>query len=162
MFAANASGKSHVLGHDGNTLGVDCTKLGVLEEMNDVRLSSLLKGGDCGTLETVFVIVGLDDLPDESLEGELAYEELVALLVLANFAECDGTWAVAVGAWYTTCVGDMSTSRGSDRAFAGGLGGELLAWLLFCDGVRVEGSIVVGSAIVGDRSVLGAGHLCKS
>ena len=51
-FAADTSSKLNVLGHDGHSLGVDSTQVGVLEESNKVGLTGFLKGHDGGTLET--------------------------------------------------------------------------------------------------------------
>ena len=45
-LATDSAGKLHVLGHDGDSLGVDGAEVGVLEESNHVGLSSLLKGKD--------------------------------------------------------------------------------------------------------------------
>ena len=46
-FTTDAASKLDVLGHDGHTLGMDGTQVGVLEKANQVRLASLLKGGHC-------------------------------------------------------------------------------------------------------------------
>ena len=45
-LTSDSSGELHVLWHDGNSLGVDGAKVGVLEESDHVGLSSLLKGKD--------------------------------------------------------------------------------------------------------------------
>ena len=45
-LTSDSSGELHVLWHDGNSLGVDGTEVGVLEESNHVGLSSLLEGED--------------------------------------------------------------------------------------------------------------------
>ena len=81
-LAADAPGKVHVLGHDGDALGVDGAQVGVLEETNEVGLGRLLEGHDGGALEAQVGLEVLGDLADEALEGELADEQLGGLLVL--------------------------------------------------------------------------------
>ncbi len=50
-LAADATGELDVLGHDGDTLGVDGAQVGVLKETDEVGLSGLLEGED-GCKET--------------------------------------------------------------------------------------------------------------
>ena len=108
-----------VLGHDGHPLGMDGTQVGVLKETNKVGLRGFLEGHDCGGLEAEVRLEILGDLPDETLEGELADEELRGLLVLPDLSEGHSTRAVPVG------LLDTTSSRGR---LAGGLGGQLLPW----------------------------------
>ena len=56
-----------VLGLDGDTLSVDSGQVGVLEEGDEVSLSSLLKGHDGGGLEAE---VRLGVVDDDELELE--------------------------------------------------------------------------------------------
>ena len=42
-FATDPPGQLDVLGHDGDTLGVDGAQVGVLEQTHQVRLAGLLK-----------------------------------------------------------------------------------------------------------------------
>ncbi|KAI4979186.1 hypothetical protein ZWY2020_015939 [Hordeum vulgare] len=79
-----------VLGHDGDALGVDGAEVGVLEEADEVGLGGLLEGGDGGALEAEVGLEVLRDLPHEALEGQLADEQLRALLVLADLPERHG------------------------------------------------------------------------
>ena len=41
-LSADTAGQLNVLGHDGDTLGVDGAQVGVLEQTNQVRLAGLL------------------------------------------------------------------------------------------------------------------------
>ena len=50
-LATDAAGELDVLGHDGHTLGMDGSQVGVLEQTHQVGLSSLLQGKDCRALE---------------------------------------------------------------------------------------------------------------
>ncbi|CAN0911056.1 hypothetical protein LINGRAPRIM_LOCUS1395, partial [Linum grandiflorum] len=82
---------------DGDPLGVNGAEIGVLEQSDEVSLGGLLESGDGGALEPEIGLEVLSDLTDEALEGELADEELSALLVLADLAEGDGSWPESVG-----------------------------------------------------------------
>ena len=50
-LSTDAAGQLDVLGHDGDTLGVDGAQVGVLEQTDQVGLAGLLEGHDSGTLE---------------------------------------------------------------------------------------------------------------
>uniref|UniRef100_A0ACD5ZS07 Uncharacterized protein n=1 Tax=Avena sativa TaxID=4498 RepID=A0ACD5ZS07_AVESA len=114
---ADAAGELDVLGHDGDALGVDGAEVGVLEEADEVCLGGLLQRGDGGALEAEVGLEVLGDLTDEALEGELADEQLRALLVLADLPERDGAGAEAVG---------LLHPAGGRGGLAGGLGRQLL------------------------------------
>ena len=118
-LSSDSSSELHIFWHDGNSLGVDGAKVGVLEESDHVGLSSLLKGKDGGRLESK---VGLEiggNFSDESLEWELSNEELGRLLVLSDHSKSDGSWSESMGLLDT-------------RDWDGGLGGldDHLSWSL--------------------------------
>ena len=113
-LAADATGELDILGHDRDALGVDRAKVGVLEEADEVGLGGLLKGEDGRGLEAEVGLEVLRDLADEALEGGLADQKLGGLLVLADFAQGDGTGAVAVG---------LLDASGGGGGLAGGLVG---------------------------------------
>ena len=75
-LATDAAGELDVLGHDGDALGVDGAEVGVLEEADEVSLSSLLEREDGGALEAEVGLEVLGDLTDQALERELADQEL--------------------------------------------------------------------------------------
>ena len=50
-LTADSAGKLDVLGHDGDTLGVDGAKVGVLKEPDKVSLRGFLEGHDGRALE---------------------------------------------------------------------------------------------------------------
>jgi hypothetical protein len=81
---------------DGDTLGVDGAKVGVLKERDEVRLNRLLKSANSRRLEAEVRLEVLGDLANQTLERQLADEELGALLVTTDLAEGDGTRLVAV------------------------------------------------------------------
>ena len=117
-LTTDSAGELHVLGHDGDSLGVDGAEVGVLEETDEVGLGGLLEGHDGGGLEAEVRLEVLGDLADEALEGELAEEELGRLLVAADLTEGDSAGPVPVGLLHTA---------GGGGRLAGGLGGESLA-----------------------------------
>ena len=132
---SDAAGELDVLGHDGDALGVDGAEVGVLEEPDEVGLGGLLQRGDGGALEAEVGLEVLRDLPHQALEGQLADEQLRALLVLADLAERDGAGAEAVG---------LLHAAGGRGGLAGGLGRQLLPRRLAAGGLP--------------RRLLGAGH----
>ncbi len=135
-FTTDAAGQLDVLGHDGDTLGVDGTQVGVFKETDEVGLGGFLEGHDGGRLEAEVSFEVLSNLPDQTLEGQLADEELSRLLVATDLTESDCAWAISVGL--------LDTSGGWGR-LAGSLGGELL-----------PGSLASGGLASG---LLGTGHV---
>ena len=117
-FASDAASQSHVLGHDGDPLGVDGAEVGVLEEADEVSLRGLLEGHDGGGLEAEVGLEGLGEFADESLEGELSDEKLGRLLVASDLSESDGARSESVG---------LLDAAGGRCALLGSLGGELLS-----------------------------------
>jgi histone H3 len=73
-LATDAPGQLDVLGHDGDTLGMDGSQVGVLKETHKVGLSSLLEGEDGRGLEAEISLEVLGNLPHQALEGELWIE----------------------------------------------------------------------------------------
>lgn len=142
---------------DGDTLGVDGAQVGVLKEGDEVRLDGLLESTDGGRLEAQVGLEVLGDLTNlgkratvsrvhedgagwrvqtyQTLEGELADQQLSALLVATDLTQSDGTRLVAVR---------LLDTSGGGRGLAGSLGGELLA-----------GGLATGGLTGG---LLGAGH----
>ena len=110
----------HVLGHDGDSLGVDGAEVGVFEKSDHVGLSGFLEGEDGRALETEVVLEFGGDFTDESLEGELADEEFSGFLELSDFSESDSAGSESVGSLDTT--GGLS--------LGGGLGGDVLSGVL--------------------------------
>jgi hypothetical protein len=132
---ADAARELDVLGHDGDALGVDGAEVGVLEQADEVGLRGLLQRGDGGALEPEVGLEVLRDLTDQVLEGELADQQLRALLLLANLTQRDGAGAEAVR---------LLHAAGGRGRLAGGLGGQLLPRGLAAGGLA--------------RRLLGAGH----
>jgi hypothetical protein len=116
-LATDAPGQLDVLGHDGDTLGVDGAQVGVLEKTDEVSLAGLLESHDSRGLEPEVSLEVLGDLPDQTLEGELADEKLGGLLVPPDLSEGDCSGPVSVG---------LLDSAGSGGGFPGCLGGQLL------------------------------------
>ena len=137
-LTTDAAGKLDVLGHDGDTLGVDGAQVGVLKEADEVCLGCLLQSKDGRALEPQVRLEVLRDLANEALERQFADQELGALLVPADLTESHGTGTVAVRLLHT------SSGWG---ALAGSLGGQLLT------GGFASGALACG--------LLGTGHFKK-
>ena len=73
---SDPSGKLDVLGHDGDSLGVDGAEVGVLKQPDQVGLAGLLQGHHGRALEPQVGLEVLGDLTDQPLEGELPDEQL--------------------------------------------------------------------------------------
>ena len=116
-LATEAAGQLDVLALDGDALGVDGAQVGILEERDEISLDGLLEGADGRALEAQVRLEVLGDLTDETLERQLADEELRRLLVATDLTQRDGTGLIAVRLLDTT---------GRRCLLAGGLGGELL------------------------------------
>ena len=73
---ADAPRELHVLGHDGDTLGVDGAQVGVLKQPDEKRLTGLLQREDRRRLEAKLRFEAHCDLANQALEGELPNEHL--------------------------------------------------------------------------------------
>ena len=73
---------------------MDGTQVGVLEEGDEVGLNGLLESTDGGGLEAEIGLEVLGDLTDQTLEGELADEQLSGLLITTDLTESDGTYGM--------------------------------------------------------------------
>merc|ERR1719190_167242 len=136
-------GQLDVLGHDGDTLGVDGAQVGVLEQPHQVRLAGLLKSTNGSGLEPQVSLEVLSDLPDEPLEGQLADEQLGRLLVTPDLTESDCAGPVPM--W-------LLHSSGGGGRLPGGLGGQLLPGGLASGGLTgglLRTSHVSQSSVVG-------------
>lgn len=116
-LSADTTGELDVLGHDGNTLGVDGAKVGVLEQTYQVSLAGLLKSHDGGRLEAKVGLEVLGNLAYQTLEGKLADEKLGRLLVSTDLAKSYGSWPVTMRFLHAS---------GGRCALASRLGGQLL------------------------------------
>ena len=120
-LTTDSAGELHVLWHDGDSLGVDGAEVGVFEETDQVGLGGFLEGEDSGALESEVVLVLSGNFTNESLEWELADEELGTLLESSDFTEGNGTWSESMGLLDTTGGGGLLGSS---------LVGDVLSWVL--------------------------------
>ncbi len=138
-LTADATGQLDILGHDGDTLSVNGAQVGVFKETDEVGLGRLLESHDGRALETQVRLEVLGNLTDETLEGELADQQLRALLVATDFTQSHSTGAVTMRLLDTT---------GSRGGFASSLGGELLS------GRFASGRLASGLLSTGHRAFL--------
>ena len=144
-LSSDSSGQLDVLGHNGNPLGVDGAQVGVLKESDEVSLAGLLESHDSRALEPEVGLEVLGDLSDQTLEGQLADEELGGLLVSPDLSEGDGSGPVSVG---------LLDSTGGGSRFPCSLGGQLFARSLASSGFtsgllgtcHVDGSVTTDGA----------------
>jgi hypothetical protein len=95
-LAADTTRELNVLGHNGNTLGVNGAKVRVLKESNEVGFGSLLKGENSSTLEAQVRLKVLGNLTDKTLERRLADQKVGRFLVFADLTKSDSSRAVTV------------------------------------------------------------------
>jgi len=98
---------------------MDGSQVGVLEETDEVSLSSFLESHDSAGLESEVSLEVLCDLTDETLEWELSDQKFSALLITSDLSQGDSTWSISVWLLDTT----VRWVR-----LAGSLGSELLSW----------------------------------
>jgi hypothetical protein len=110
-LATDATGQLDVLGHDGDALGVDGAQVGVLEQADEVGLAGLLQGHDGRALEAQVRLEVLRNLAHETLEGQLADEQLRALLVATDLAQGDRARPVPVRLLHSACGWGALASR---------------------------------------------------
>ena len=116
-FSTDPPGQLDVPGHDGDPLGVDGAQVGVLKQSNKVSLAGLLKSHHSRALEPQVSLEVLGDLSHQTLEGQLADEELSGLLVSPDLTESHSSGPVSVGL--------LHSSSGWGR-LPGSLGGQML------------------------------------
>ncbi len=129
---------------------MDGGQVGVLEEADQVSLGSLLQGQHGGALEAEVSLELLGDLTDQALEGQLADEEISALLVATDLTQGHSTRAVTVG---------LLHASGGGGGLTGSLGGELLTGSPAIRGKEVRKYIEEGRLVNGvvEDGLLGAG-----
>lgn len=116
-LSTDSASQLDVLGHDGDTLGMDGAQVGVLEESDKVSLTGLLQSHDSSGLEAQVGLEVLGNLPHQALEGQLADEKLGGFLVPPDLTESHGSWPVPVG---------LLDTSGGWCTLPGSLGGQLL------------------------------------
>lgn len=135
MVATNALGKHHVLGLNGDTLGVDRCGVAVLIETNQICLGGLLDGQDSLALESQVVLEILGDLTHETLEGRFSDQEIGCLLIFTDLTKRNDTRAelfplgfddlsVRFFSSLFTCFGKGGRDSDTDNKFSCGLLGS--------------------------------------
>jgi hypothetical protein len=83
------------------------------EQGDEVSLNGFLESADGGGLESEIGLEVLCNFPDETLEGELADQELGGFLVTTDLTESDGTGTITMGL-LDTSGSDVSTADAAD------------------------------------------------
>ena len=109
-LSTDTAGKLNILGHDGNTLGVNGTQVSVLKESNKVGLSGFLEGKNSGSLETEIGLEVLGNLTDKTLERKLADQKISRLLVTTDLTKSHSSGTVTVGLLDSSGGGGRLTS----------------------------------------------------
>ena len=113
-LATDATGQLDVLGHDGHTLGMDGTQVGVLKQTNQVSFTSLLQGHDSRALEAEIGLEVLGNFTYQTLEGQLADQQFCALLVPTDLTKGNCSWPVTMRFLHSSSGwGTLTSSLGS-------------------------------------------------
>ena len=67
-LSTDAASELDVLGHDGDSLGVDGAQIGVLEQADQIGFGSLLQSKHCRRLEAEIRLEVLRDFTDQALK----------------------------------------------------------------------------------------------
>jgi len=93
LLSSDSSSQLNVLGHDRDSLGVDRTEISVFKETNEISFRSFLQRKYGGALESKVTLEVLSNLSNESLERQLANQQLRRLLELSNLSQGDSSWS---------------------------------------------------------------------
>ncbi|XDV31485.1 hypothetical protein PO909_002481, partial [Leuciscus waleckii] len=89
-LSADTARQLDVLGHDGDSLGVDGAQVGVLKQTHQISLAGLLQGHDCGALEAQVRLEVLGDFSHQPLERQFADQQFGGLLIAADLPQSHG------------------------------------------------------------------------
>ena len=109
LFSLQLLSNNHVLCCYGDSLGVNCTKVGVLVNPDKVHLDCFLEGQDCHQVKPDVGLDLLGNLPNNSLEGSFGDFTLGALLELANLSEGNDSRSGAAGCKRQACAAMVAT-----------------------------------------------------
>lgn len=90
-FTTNTTGQLNILGHDGDTLGVNSAQVGIFEQTDQIGFCGLLQGKNGRALETKVRLEVLCDFTNQTLERKLTDEQVGTLLELADFTKSDSS-----------------------------------------------------------------------
>jgi hypothetical protein len=75
-IASDSPGKVEILSHDGDSLSMDSTKIGVFKESDKVSLGGLLESKDGLALESDVLLELSSNFSDKPLERKLSDEKI--------------------------------------------------------------------------------------
>ena len=118
-FATNSASELYVLRHDCDSLGVNGTQVGIFEKSDEISLTGLLQSHDGRALEAKIGLEILSNLTDETLKGQLAYQQFSTFLVTTDLSKSDRSRPVTMG---------LLDAAGSRGALSSCLRCKLLPW----------------------------------
>ncbi len=75
---------------------MDGAQIGVLKQTDQISLAGLLQGHDSGALEAQIRLEVLSDFSHQTLEGQLADQQLGGLLIATDLSQSHGAGPVAM------------------------------------------------------------------
>lgn len=127
---------------------MDGAEVGVFKESGQVGFSGFLNRSEGGSLDAELIVVRLDNLANEPLEGHFGNQKVGGLLVLSDFAERHSTGPPAMDL-LDLAIGRnpcLTTSLDSHKGFLAASSGTLSGVCLFCAGHYVLFSMFVSRA----------------
>lgn len=125
MISSDSSGQDNILRHDGDSVSMDGTEIGVLEESNKVWLGGFLEGQNGWGLESHVGLAFRGELSNKSLEWEFSDQKVSRLLELSDLSDSNGTWSESV--WL------LDSASLSNRLLGGSLASGFSSNLLWSD-----------------------------
>ena len=104
-FTAQASCKLHVFRYDRHALRMDGAQVRVFKQSDKVCFSGFVKREERSRLEAQVRAKVVRDLAHDAVKGESGNKKLGRLLVLANFAQRDGSRTIATRLCAAHCRG---------------------------------------------------------
>lgn len=102
LFATDLAHKIHVLWENGNALGMNGAKIGILEEPDQIGLGRILQREKCITIKAQIALEHLCDFTDKTNKWDFAQQQIRILLVSTNLHERPGPRTVSMGLLHTT------------------------------------------------------------
>ena len=137
LFTTDSSCQEQITRHDGDSLCMNSTQVGIFKQRNQVCLRCFLKSKNCIGLESQIWFVVLSNFSHQSLERQLSNQQFSRFLVLSDFSERYSTRLISVWLFESSlrrcsftssfCSQLLSWSFSSCR-FTSGMFGTCLKW----------------------------------
>jgi hypothetical protein len=105
-FASNTACQLDVLGHNGDTFGMNGAQIGVFKQSDQIGFAGFLQGANGGRLETQIGLEVLCNFTNQTLKWQFADQQFGRFLIPTNFTESDSTRTITM--WFLDTAGGWS------------------------------------------------------